>query len=84
MLGHLSAFQNVESELRLRFLPVMVTRLLLSLKKAGASREHGWSLGEPTTHATMKFADHRGGVSTRDEILLYTFASTHEGAQIQE
>ena len=84
MLGHLSAFQNVESELRLRFLPVMVTRLLLSLKKAGASREHGWSLGEPTTHTTMKFADHRGGVSTRDEIPLDTFASTRETTQSRE
>jgi len=81
MSGHLSAFQKIGSESRLRFLPVMVTRLLLSLKKAGASREHGWSLGEPTTHTTMKFADHRGGVATRDEIPLDTFASRQEGTQ---
>ena len=84
MFEHLSAFQNIESELRLRFLLVMVTRLLLSLKKAGASREHGWSLGEPTTHTAMKFADRRGGFATGDEIPLDTFASTRETTQSRE
>jgi len=62
----------------------MITRLLLSLRKAGASREYGWNLGEPTAHTTMKFAERRGGVSTGDEICLDTFASTHEGTQGQE
>ena len=57
---------------------MMVTRLLLSLKKAGASQEHGWSFGEPTTHTTMKFADRRNGVATKDEISLDTLASTQE------
>ena len=66
----------------LRFVPVMITRLVLSLKKAATSREDGWSLGEPTiTHNTMRFAECRGGVATRDEIPLDTFASTHEGTQ---
>ena len=84
MFGHFSALQNTEPELRLRFLPVMVTRLLLSLKKAGASREHGWNLGEPTAHTTLKFADHRGSVFTRDEIPLDTFTSAPETTQSQE
>jgi len=79
MSGHFFAFQNIKSESRLRFFPVMITRLLLSLKKAGASQEHGWSFGEPTTHITMKFAERRGGDVTRDEIHLDIFASTHEG-----
>ena len=59
----------------------MVVRLLLSLKKAGASREDGWSLGEPTTHTTMRFADRRGGVATGDEIPLDTFVSKQERTQ---
>ena len=60
----------------------MITRLLLSLKKATASQEKGWSLGEPTTHTSMRFAEGRG-VATRDEISLDTFANTHEGTQSQ-
>ena len=62
----------------------MITRLLLSLRKAGASREDTWNLGQPTTHTTMRFAERRGGVSTGDEIRLDTFASTREGSQSQE
>jgi len=61
----------------------MITRLLLSLKEAAASQEQGWSLGELTAHATLRFADRRGDVITRDEISLDTFASTREGTQIQ-
>jgi len=61
------------------FLPVMITRLLLSLKKAVASQEYGWSLWESTTHTTMRFGERRGGVSMGDEICLDTFASKHEG-----
>ena len=62
----------------------MITRLLLSLKKANASEEHGWSFGEPTTHTTMKFAERRSGATTRDEVSLDTFAGTQEGTQSQE
>jgi len=62
----------------------MITRLLLSLRKANASQEHGWSFGEPTTHTTMRFAERRGGVLARDAIYPDTFSSTHEGAQSQE
>jgi len=58
----------------------MVTRLLLSLKKAGASQESAWSLGELTT-TTVGFAEHRGGATTNDEIILNTFASTDNGTQ---
>jgi len=57
---------------------------MLSLKKAATSQEHGWSLGELTAHTTMRFAEHRGGVGTRDEIRLDTFGSMHEGTQGQE
>ena len=84
MSGHLFTFQNIESESRLRFTPVMVVRLLLSLKKAGASREDGWSLGEPTTHTTMRFAERRGGDITRDEIHLDISPSMQERTQGQE
>jgi len=59
----------------------MITRLLLSLKKAAASKEeHGWSFGEPTTHTTMRFAGRRGD-ATRDEIHLDTFVSAQEGTE---
>ena len=59
----------------------MITRLMLSLKKAGASQEHEWSLVVPTTDASVRFAERRGGVVTRDEIPLDNFSSTQEGAQ---
>ena len=81
MTEHLSAVQRIESESHLRFVPVMITRLLLSLKKAGDSRERGWSFGEPTTHTTIIFADRRGGAATRDEIPLDTFVGTQERTQ---
>ena len=86
MSGYLKfAFQRIASESRSRFLPVMITRLLLSLKKAGAPKEHGWSLGEPTTHTTIRFAERRDlGTATRDEISLDTFASAQERTQSQE
>jgi hypothetical protein len=72
------AFQTIGSDSRRRFLQVMITRLLLSLKKATALQENAWSFGEPTLQATMGFAEHRGGVITRNEIHLDTFTSTHE------
>ena len=75
--------ETTGSDPRLRLLPVMVTRLMLSLKKAANPQEDGWSLGEPTMHMTMRFAERRGGVSTRDEVPLDTFASVPEGTQGQ-
>ena len=83
MSEYLFASETIRSELHLRFLPVMVTRLMLSLKKAATSQKHGWNLGEPATHTTMKFAEHRGTVITRDEMRLDTFASMHEETQSQ-
>ena len=65
----------------LRYIPVMITRLLLSLKKANASKETTWNFGEPAAHTTMRFADRRGAVATRDEIRLDTFTITQEGTK---
>jgi len=59
------------------FLPVMVTRLILSLKKAAASQESGWSLGELTTTSSVRFAGVQGFGTTRDDIRLDNF----EGAR---
>ena len=81
MSRHSFVSETMGSKPRLRFIPVMITRLMLSLKKASASQQYGWSLGEPSAHTTMRFAEHRGGISARDEIRLDTFASTHEGIQ---
>jgi hypothetical protein len=80
MSGCLSAFETIGSEPHLRFLSVMIARLMLSLKKAAASQQGGWSFGEPTTYTSIRFAERRGD-STRDEIDLDIFASTHEGTQ---
>ena len=74
---------GIGSERHLRYIPVMITRLMLSLKKEVISQEPGWSLGEPSMHTTMKFAERRGEVSAREEICLDTFASVHEGTQSQ-
>ena len=58
----------------------MITRLLLSLKKA-SSEEYLWSFGELTT-ATMRFAENRGPVTTKNgSIYLGTIASRREGAE---
>ena len=82
MSGYLFASETLGSELRLRFIPVMVTRLLLSLRKAAATQDHGWSLGEPSN---MRFAERRGGLVTRDEVIhLDIFTSTYEGIQSRE
>ena len=59
----------------------MITRLTLSLKEASASQEYGWSPGVPIVHTTMRFAEYRDGISTGDEIHLYTFRSTREETQ---
>jgi hypothetical protein len=82
MSGYLFASKTIRSEPRLRFIPVMVTRLMLSLKKAAASQK--WNFGEPTTHTTMRFAERRGSFSTRNVIHLDVFASMHEGTQSRE
>jgi len=77
MSGYLFSSETLRSELRLRFIPVMVTRFLLSLRKATAMQDHGWSLGEPTN---MRFAARRGGLVTRDEVIrLDVYTSTYEG-----
>jgi len=84
MPEHFLTSENIGSDSCLRFPPVMITRLLLSLKKVNASQGHRWSFGEPTMHTTMRFAERRGGVTVRDAIYLDTFSSIHEGAQSQE
>jgi hypothetical protein len=52
---------------------------MLSLNEAAASQENGWSLGEPTTHTTVRFAELEDGVAT-----LNTSANTHEGTKREE
>ena len=83
MSEYLSVSETIGSNLRLRFLSVMITRLLLSLRKANASQEPGWSLGGLTTHTTIRFAERLGDVVTRGETCTDAFASTHEGTQSQ-
>ena len=69
----------VGSESFVRYLPVMITRLMLSLKKA-ASQEGEWTLGEPT----IKFAERQRPSETHDEMHLDTFTSGPGGAHSQE
>jgi len=84
MSRHHFAFQHTEPVLRPRFLLMMITWLLLSLKKAGASQEHGWNFGGPTTCTVMDFAERRRGVAVRDETPLHTLSSTQERTQSKE
>jgi len=73
---------TIGSEPYLRYLPVMITRLLLSLKKANASQEQAWGLRELSTHTTMEFAESRCGTTTGShEMCLEIFASTREETQ---
>ena len=67
--------EAVGSEPRLRFLPVMIARLMLSLKKAATPG--AWTFGEPS----MRFAEPRYSVATRDEVRLETFASGLGGSE---
>ena len=57
----------------------MITRLMLSLKKA-STKEDAWSFGEPTMR-TMRFAEPRRVVTTRDEVPLDTFATGSVGTR---
>jgi hypothetical protein len=82
--GYLFGSESIRPKRHLRYPPVMITRLMLSLKKAATSQEHEWGLGELTARTAMGFADRRGGVSTSDEICLDTFASTREGTQSRQ
>ena len=64
---------------RFRYLPVMISRLMLSLKKAADSQQ-GWSLGEPTLNGSklqsIRFFNSRKGTNGReDDITLDTFES---------
>lgn len=77
------ASEPTGSDQCLRFLSVMITRSLLSLRKAAASKGQGWSFGELTAHSAIRFDERRGGVSTEDGISLGTYASTHGGIQTQ-
>ena len=81
---HFLTSETIGSDPCLRYIPVMITRLLFSLRKANASQEHGWSFGEPTTHTTMRFAERRGGGTMVDAIYLDTFVITHEETRSQE
>jgi len=83
MSRHIFVSKKIESKSYLRFLPMMITRLLLSLKKAVATQEYGWNLGEPTAHTTIRFAERRG-VARGDEIPLDIFPSTHEETKSEE
>jgi len=75
--------EAVGSELCVRYLPVMITRLMLSLKKATALKGDAWSFGGPTINNTVGFVERRGSVTTRDEIRLDTFESSYGGARSQ-
>ena len=65
------------SEPFVRYTPVMVTRLMLSLKKAAASQVDGWSFGEPT----IRFSEPQGAVVTSDEVRPDTFSNGYAGAR---
>jgi hypothetical protein len=60
----------------------MITRLMLSLKKAADSQEHAWTLGEPTTVIPMRFAERQDVIMMHD-MSPNTSASTDERTQIE-
>ena len=79
---HSFTSETIEPDPCLRYLPVMITRLLLSLRKAANWQEDVWSFGEPTAHASVRFAERRrSGVSAGDGMRLDAFASAQEGTQ---
>jgi len=64
------------------YLPVMVGRLMLSLKKAASSQgAPSWSFGEQAVVTGIRFTEPRGTVATGNEIRLDTLSRGHEGSQ---
>ena len=53
----------------------MVTRIMLSLKKAAATQGDQWSFGEPTAFTGMRFAGNRDHDAPGDAIALQTHQS---------
>ena len=68
-----------EAEPYVRYLPVMVARIMLSLKKAALSEGDQWSFGEPTTFTGVRFASDRDHDTPGDGIALKTFRSKGRG-----
>ena len=67
------------ADARSSYLPVMISRIMLSLKKAADSRQKGWSLGEPTADTTnfqgMTFFRPARDMNTkRDDVPLDTYS----------
>jgi len=64
------------------YLPVMVGRLMLSLKKAASLQgDPSRSFGEPAVNMCIGFAERRGTVATGDVIRMDTLSSGHEGSK---
>ncbi|KAF9644033.1 hypothetical protein BDM02DRAFT_1244016 [Thelephora ganbajun] len=63
------------------FIPIMITRLTLSLRKASASQKDVRSFWEPTTATDVRFAGCRGFEVTGHGIGLGTFGGGREGAR---
>jgi len=64
------------SEPRVRYLPVMITRIMLSLKKAAASQGDRWSLGESSVFTDVRIANFRSHNTADDApITLKTLRS---------
>ena len=79
MPKHLFPSEAVGSKPLVRFLPMMVVRLMLSLKKATA-QEDAWNFGEPT----IRFSEPRRAVAMgHDRVCLGTFASGSVGTKSQ-
>jgi len=73
--------EAIGPELGVRYLPVMIGRLMLSLRKAASLQGDAWSFGLPTTNIGMRFAERRGPDATGDETHLDSFFGGREGTQ---
>jgi len=67
------------------YLPMMIARLMLSLKKASDSPQGDtWSFGKPSTGTSVRFARSRRPGTARDEIDLDTFGGRYGWIRSQE
>jgi len=62
-----------------RFIPIMITRLMLSLRKAALSQGSVWSMGESVANRGpgretygMRFVSNRAASDTRDDGTLFS------------
>jgi len=70
---------NLTCDVNHRYIPIMITRMMISLRKAALSQGSVWSMGESVTNRgsgretyNMGFVPNRAALDTRDGRILFS------------